>query len=137
MVFSPKFYYIFLFSTLDLTKLILLICIKLVLQGTEEYYHYCFSFLFLFFFCFFVFFCFFFFHNGRVLDNELIVGFEGLIVLVQLHGYRGCFDEERMGLLEIKEFVRAIPNVTDHLLPSWVDDHESDCCHWEQVEFFF
>ena len=56
----------------------------------------------------------------------------GLIVLVQLHGYRGCFDEERMGLLEIKEFVRAIPNVTDHLLPSWVDDHESDCCHWER-----
>ena len=57
----------------------------------------------------------------------------GLIVLVQLHGYRGCFDEERMGLLEIKEFVRFSPNVTDHLLPSWVDDHKSDCCHWERV----
>ena len=57
----------------------------------------------------------------------------GLIVLVQLHGYRGCFDKERMGLLEIKEFVRSSPNVTDHLLHSWVDDHKSDCCHWERV----
>ena len=57
-----KYYYIFLLSTLDLTKLILLICIKLVLQRTEEYCHYC-NF-------------FFFFHIGRVLDEELIVGFD-------------------------------------------------------------
>nr|POE48618.1 hypothetical protein CFP56_75469 [Quercus suber] len=63
----------------------------------------------------------------------------GLIVLVHLHGYRGCFEEERMGLLEIKEeFVRSTPNETiiNHLppprrvyilgiLPSWVDDHKN------------
>ncbi|KAM4113349.1 hypothetical protein ACJW30_05G214000 [Castanea mollissima] len=46
-----------------------------------------------------------------------------------------------MGLLEIKEeFVRSTPNATirDHLspswvLPSWVDDHKSECCEWERV----
>ncbi|XP_075666491.1 receptor-like protein 14 isoform X2 [Castanea sativa] len=65
----------------------------------------------------------------------------GLIVLVHLHGHRGCFEEERMGLLEIKEeFVRSNPNATikDHLspswvLPSWVYDHKSECCEWERV----
>ena len=49
----------------------------------------------------------------------------GLIVLVQIHGHRGCFEEERMDLLEIKEFVRFNKYVDkDHLLPSWVDNHE-------------
>ncbi|XP_030971224.1 receptor-like protein 13 [Quercus lobata] len=69
----------------------------------------------------------------------------GLIVLVHLHGHRGCFEEERMGLLEIKEeFARSTPNATirDHLppslarayiLPSWVDDYKSECCEWERV----
>ncbi|KAM4113364.1 hypothetical protein ACJW30_05G215400 [Castanea mollissima] len=53
-----------------------------------------------------------------------------------------------MGLLEIKEeFVRSTPNVTiqyfypsrvyhlsgGHILPSWVDDHKSECCEWERV----
>ena len=58
----------------------------------------------------------------------------GLIVLVQIHGHRGCFEEERMDLLAIKEFVRFNKFVDkDHLLPSWVDNHESECCEWEQV----
>ncbi|KAM4113359.1 hypothetical protein ACJW30_05G215000 [Castanea mollissima] len=59
----------------------------------------------------------------------------GLTVLVQLHRHRGCFEEERMGLLEIKEFVRSSPNVTNHhLLPSWVNDEpKSECCEWERV----
>ncbi|KAM4113351.1 hypothetical protein ACJW30_05G214200 [Castanea mollissima] len=60
----------------------------------------------------------------------------GLIVLVHLHGHRGCFEEERISLLEIKEeFMRSSPNVTirDHLLPSWVEDHMSECCEWERV----
>ena len=70
---------------------------------------------------------------GRSLVKWLLCG---LIVLVHLHGHRGCFEEERMGLLEIKEeFVRSTTNVTirDHLLPSWVDDHKSECCEWERV----
>ena len=57
----------------------------------------------------------------------------GLTVLVQLHGHKGCFEEERMGLLEIKKFVKSSPNVTNHLLPSWVDDHGSECCELERV----
>ena len=73
---------------------------------------------------------------GRSLVKWLLWG---LIVLVHLHGHRGCFEEERVGLLEMKEeFVRSTPNVTflDHLLPSrvlpsWVDD--SECCEWERV----
>nr|POF24470.1 lrr receptor-like serine/threonine-protein kinase gso1 [Quercus suber] len=78
---------------------------------------------------------------GRSLVKWLLWG---LIVLVHLHGHRGCFEEERMGLLEIKEeFARSTPNATirDHLppstrvyiLPSWVDDHKSECCEWERV----
>nr|XP_023926868.1 probable LRR receptor-like serine/threonine-protein kinase RPK1 [Quercus suber]POF24467.1 hypothetical protein CFP56_10683 [Quercus suber] len=69
----------------------------------------------------------------------------GLIVLVHLHGRRGCFEEERMGLLEIKEeFMRSTPNATIrghfrftrswvYILPSWVDDYKSECCEWERV----
>ncbi|XP_075666070.1 receptor-like protein 14 [Castanea sativa] len=58
----------------------------------------------------------------------------GLIVLVHLHGHRGCFEEERKGLLEIKEFVRSSRNITNHhLLPSWVDEPKSECCEWERV----
>ena len=77
---------------------------------------------------------------GRSLVKWLLLG---LIVLVHLHGHRGCFEEERMGLLEIKEeFVRSTPNATirDYLppsrvyiLPSWIDDHKSECCEWERV----
>ena len=72
---------------------------------------------------------------GRSLVKWLLWG---LIVLVHLHGHRGCFDEERMGLLEIKEeFVRSTTNVTirDHLLPSWVDDHKSEGREWERVTY--
>lgn len=62
----------------------------------------------------------------------------GLITLVQIHGNRGCFEEERMGLLQFKEFVRtsgAGAADADRLLPSWVDDSQStsDCCGWERV----
>ena len=53
----------------------------------------------------------------------------GLIVLVHLHGHKGCFEEERMGLLEIKEEFA----LWFELLPSWVDDYKSECCKWERV----
>ena len=58
-----------------------------------------------------------------------------LIVLVQIHGHRACFEEERMGLLEFKEFVRSNADDADRLLllPSWVDDSDSECCDWERV----
>ncbi|XP_030970923.1 receptor-like protein 14 [Quercus lobata] len=79
---------------------------------------------------------------GRSLVKWLLWG---LIVLVHLHGHRGCFEEERMSLLEIKEeFVRSTPNATIryylptsparvYILPSWVDDYKSECCEWERV----
>ena len=68
---------------------------------------------------------------GRSLVKWLLWG---LIVLVHLHGHRGCFEEERMGLLEIKEFVVNVVNRTfEDLLPSWVDDYKSECCEWERV----
>ena len=65
----------------------------------------------------------------------------GLIVLVHLHGHKGCLEEERRSLLEIKEeFVRSTPDVAfefsssrGYILPAWVDDHKSECCEWERV----
>ena len=59
----------------------------------------------------------------------------GLVFLVQILGRKGCFEEERLGLLEIKEeFVRSSKyGNTDHLLPSWVDDRDGECCEWERV----
>ena len=59
----------------------------------------------------------------------------GLIVLVQIHGHEGCFEEEMMDPLEIKEIVKSNTNYADHLLPSWVDDHQSECCEWELLVF--
>ncbi|KAK7846299.1 receptor like protein 21 [Quercus suber] len=82
---------------------------------------------------------------GRTLVKWLLWG---LIVLVHLHGHRGCFEAERMGLLAIKEeFVRSNPSSIEYvlasgdphplrghdLLPSWVDDRKSECCEWERV----
>ncbi|KAK7829535.1 receptor-like protein 9a [Quercus suber] len=57
----------------------------------------------------------------------------GLIVQIQIRGHRGCFEEERTGLLEIKEFVRSNGNDVDHLLHSWANDPKSECYDWEQV----
>ena len=63
---------------------------------------------------------------GRSLVKWLLWG---LIVLVHLHGLRGCFEEETMALLEIKGGFASF----EDLLPSWVDDHKSECCEWERV----
>uniref|UniRef100_F6I2S0 Leucine-rich repeat-containing N-terminal plant-type domain-containing protein n=1 Tax=Vitis vinifera TaxID=29760 RepID=F6I2S0_VITVI len=38
-----------------------------------------------------------------------------------------------MGLLEFKRFLRSNNEDADRLLPSWVNDEESDCCYWERV----
>ncbi|GMY38346.1 receptor-like protein 13 isoform X7 [Fagus crenata] len=73
------------------------------------------------------------FHNGVAFSEVLIV--LRLILVVQLHGHTGCLEEERMGLLKIKEFVINSNAVyVDYLLPSWAgDDPESDCCGWDRV----
>ncbi|GLU12190.1 hypothetical protein SLE2022_288900 [Rubroshorea leprosula] len=57
----------------------------------------------------------------------------GLIFLVCIHGITGCSEEEKMGLLEFKAFVKSEGYDADALLPSWVDDPKDDCCKWERV----
>ena len=57
-----------------------------------------------------------------------------LMILIQIHGYKCCLENERMGLLEFKRFLKSNDEDADRLLPSWVDDDkESDCCRWERV----
>ncbi|CBI38623.3 unnamed protein product, partial [Vitis vinifera] len=56
-----------------------------------------------------------------------------LMILIQIHGYKCCLEKERMGLLEFKRFLRSNNEDADRLLPSWVNDEESDCCYWERV----
>ncbi|XVF79273.1 hypothetical protein PTKIN_Ptkin14bG0208300 [Pterospermum kingtungense] len=62
-----------------------------------------------------------------------------LVLFVIVHtvdGQTSCFDDERRGLLEFKSFVKSRGyDYSDHhdLLPSWVEDPESDCCLWERV----
>ncbi|PPD89999.1 hypothetical protein GOBAR_DD13067 [Gossypium barbadense] len=58
-----------------------------------------------------------------------------VILLTQFDGKKACFEEERMGLLELKSFLKQeVVDGSDHVvLPSWVDDPRSDCCGWERV----
>ncbi|KAH1120655.1 hypothetical protein J1N35_003815 [Gossypium stocksii] len=58
-----------------------------------------------------------------------------VILLTQFDGKKACFEEERMGLLELKSFLKQEVELgSDHVvLPSWVDDPRSDCCGWERV----
>ncbi|KAF8407174.1 hypothetical protein HHK36_006300 [Tetracentron sinense] len=56
------------------------------------------------------------------------------LILVSLHGNKGCLEEERMGLLELKASVNWTKTEEGPLLHSWVDDRgSSDCCVWERV----
>jgi hypothetical protein len=56
----------------------------------------------------------------------------GLLVFLQIHGHTAaCLQEERIALLELKAFLES--NIIHALLPSWIDDTESDCCGWERV----
>ncbi|KAG8643698.1 hypothetical protein MANES_11G060215v8 [Manihot esculenta] len=58
----------------------------------------------------------------------------GVVILwIQIHGNKGCFEEERLALLDFKAFVGSNGFDTDHLLPSWIDDTTSNCCEWERV----
>ncbi|XP_043818090.1 receptor-like protein 13 isoform X3 [Manihot esculenta] len=58
----------------------------------------------------------------------------GVVILwIQIHGNKGCFEEERSTLLDFKAFVGSNGFDADHLLPSWIDDPTSNCCEWERV----
>ncbi|XP_041021879.1 receptor like protein 21-like [Juglans microcarpa x Juglans regia] len=58
-----------------------------------------------------------------------------LVIFIQIGENKGCLEEERIGLLHLKSFLKSIPYAnSDHLLPSWVDDSKStECCDWERV----
>ena len=57
-----------------------------------------------------------------------------LLLLVQIHKHIACIEDERMGLLELKAFLKSKTNHTKPLLPTWVNDTKSECCSWEQVK---
>ncbi|KAG8650826.1 hypothetical protein MANES_07G075300v8 [Manihot esculenta] len=58
----------------------------------------------------------------------------GVVILwIQIHGNKGCFEEERLALLDFKAFVRSNGFDANHLLPLWIDDPTSNCCEWERV----
>lgn len=57
-----------------------------------------------------------------------------LVLFVQIHGHRGCIEEERVGLLELKEFLKPNINYMIDLLPSWANGTKSKCCDWEGVK---
>ena len=56
-----------------------------------------------------------------------------LLLFVQIHEHIACIEVERMGLLELKSFMKSKTNRTEPLLPTWVNDTKSECCSWEQV----
>ena len=38
-----------------------------------------------------------------------------LVLFVQINGHKGCIEEERIGLLELKAFLKSNSNYTTHL----------------------
>ena len=56
-----------------------------------------------------------------------------ILLLVQICGCKGCIEEEKMGLLEFKAFLKLNDEHADFLLPSWIDNNISECCYWERV----
>ena len=56
-----------------------------------------------------------------------------LLLFVQIHEHRACIEEERMGLLELKTFLKSHTNYTKPLLPTWVYETTGGCCNWECV----
>ncbi|KAG8501484.1 hypothetical protein CXB51_003991 [Gossypium anomalum] len=56
-----------------------------------------------------------------------------MILALQFHELKSCVEEERVGLLQFKEFIESEGYDADHLFPSWSGDPLSDCCSWERV----
>uniref|UniRef100_A0A2P2MD42 LRR-RLK n=1 Tax=Rhizophora mucronata TaxID=61149 RepID=A0A2P2MD42_RHIMU len=45
-----------------------------------------------------------------------------------------CLEEERLGLLSIKDHFKLYSGDANEFLPSWTDDPVADCCSWERVK---
>lgn len=75
--------------------------------------------------------------QSHMLKMQRVLGKPFLRLLIQLllhiHAYRCCIEEERRGLIEIKAFLKSNNENANRLLPSWVEDEMSDCCGWERV----
>ncbi|KAJ9693044.1 hypothetical protein PVL29_011956 [Vitis rotundifolia] len=56
-----------------------------------------------------------------------------LLLLVQICRCKGCNEEEKIGLLEFKAFLKLNDEKANLLLPSWLDNNINDCCSWERV----
>ncbi|KAI8561460.1 hypothetical protein RHMOL_Rhmol04G0341600 [Rhododendron molle] len=54
-----------------------------------------------------------------------------VVMLAVENGCNGCLEKERIALLQLKDSIN-FPNGTS--LPSWEEDDNMDCCHWERVE---
>nr|GMC73347.1 LRR receptor-like serine/threonine-protein kinase GSO1 [Ipomoea batatas] len=60
----------------------------------------------------------------------------GLLIVLQWSG-ECCLEEERRALHQIKAFFISSGNLpeydSEHVLPSWIDDDDTDCCRWDRV----
>ncbi|XP_042987439.1 receptor-like protein 13 [Carya illinoinensis] len=58
-----------------------------------------------------------------------------LVIFVQIHEHKGCLEEERIGLLRLKAFLKSHYHIGNRL-SSWIEDTDqinSDCCGWEGI----
>ncbi|XP_010511092.1 PREDICTED: probable leucine-rich repeat receptor-like protein kinase At1g35710 isoform X3 [Camelina sativa] len=53
-----------------------------------------------------------------------------MMVSLHVHGYRGCIESERKGLMELKAYL----NISEYLYDWPNDNTSSDCCRWEGVK---
>ncbi|KAK4487631.1 hypothetical protein RD792_005719 [Penstemon davidsonii] len=58
----------------------------------------------------------------------------GSIALVHLLQTFGCIEQERIGLLKLKEEIYKLPKFDDANEFSTWDEHETDCCKWNHVK---
>ncbi|KAJ0020395.1 hypothetical protein Pint_31433 [Pistacia integerrima] len=57
------------------------------------------------------------------------------LVLVQTSGFNGFLENERIGLLDLKSFIKSISDYQrEKILASWVDDKMSNYFDWERVQ---
>ena len=58
-----------------------------------------------------------------------------VVLLVHINGNKGCLEEVRKSLLELKASLESIrEEAAGYLLPSWVvDEANMECCNWERV----
>ncbi|KDP37859.1 hypothetical protein JCGZ_06011 [Jatropha curcas] len=57
-----------------------------------------------------------------------------LILWFQVIGNNGCFEEERLALLQFKASLESDEHRSKFpILPSWIDEPENNCCEWERV----